>query len=111
MKVLIVDDSAPMRAVIRNILAELGCRIRDCDNGLAAVAQYRYCATAARPLSQSRIRHPSSARMLRMTARIGALSSTIRTFMTVTLALAEHSTPMSSAPAFDYFSADMSHWA
>lgn len=40
-RLLIVDDSAPMREVIRSVVADLGCETRDCDNGLDAIVEYR----------------------------------------------------------------------
>ena len=40
-KVLIVDDNAPMRAVVRSILADLDCRVRECADGAAALDAVR----------------------------------------------------------------------
>jgi CheY-like chemotaxis protein len=40
-KLLVVDDSPSMRAIIRSAVHDLGCEIRDCDNGLDAVEQFR----------------------------------------------------------------------
>lgn len=41
MKLLIADDSAPMRAVIRSMVDELGCEVHDCSNGSEAIDEYR----------------------------------------------------------------------
>lgn len=40
-RILIVDDSAPMRDVVRSVVADLGFETRDCDNGLDAIVEYR----------------------------------------------------------------------
>lgn len=40
-KLLIVDDSPAMRDVVRSVVADLNCEVRDCDNGADALERYR----------------------------------------------------------------------
>ena len=41
MKLLIVDDNAPMRRVIKAVVADQGHEIFECDDGSGALAAYR----------------------------------------------------------------------